>query len=193
MAGPKDPAICYDIITPAIVYNYQGYIDTFIKLDPEVKLIQAQQETLDEEFSLLGTFLQSQSEGQNTNISQADQFQLATRRFVVWVHERVAIRADISQEIPREVSQEVLQEVPQEHIAGGAGDPLNFIILYLIYFYCGHLAVILPIPKNRRPPPRGRRRSCDSINNPRTQPSILSENLSRFAISVCQSARPLSF
>jgi len=47
--------------------------------------------------------------------------------------------------------------------------------------------------KRRRPPPRSRRRSCASVSNPRAQPSILSENLSRFAVSVRQSARPITF
>jgi hypothetical protein len=45
----------------------------------------------------------------------------------------------------------------------------------------------------RRPPPRRRRRSCASLSNPRPQPSILSENLSRFAVSVCKSSRSLPF
>jgi hypothetical protein len=58
MAGPKDPAIRYDIITPVMVYSYERYIDSFIKTGPVVKLIQAQQETLVKEFLLLGTFFQ---------------------------------------------------------------------------------------------------------------------------------------
>ena len=48
------------------------------------------------------------------------------------------------------------------------------------------------ISGRRRPPPRTRRRSCASVNNPRPQPSLFSENLSRFAVSVCKSARPLA-
>jgi hypothetical protein len=43
----------------------------------------------------------------------------------------------------------------------------------------------------RRPPPRGRRGSCYSVHNPRPQPTILSENLSRFSTTVCESPRPL--
>lgn len=38
---------------------------------------------------------------------------------------------------------------------------------------------------NRRPPPRGRRRSCASANNPKLQPSIMSEYLSRYPSEVC--------
>jgi hypothetical protein len=45
---------------------------------------------------------------------------------------------------------------------------------------------------SRRPPPRGRRRSCLSLSNPKPQPSVLSENLTRFALSICQSSRPLA-
>jgi hypothetical protein len=48
-------------------------------------------------------------------------------------------------------------------------------------------------PKRRRPPPRRRRRSCLNSSNPKPQPSILSENLTRSAFSVCQSPRPLGF
>jgi hypothetical protein len=44
----------------------------------------------------------------------------------------------------------------------------------------------------RRPPPHCRRRSCASANNPRPQPSLVSEYLSRFALSVCQSTRTLA-
>jgi hypothetical protein len=45
---------------------------------------------------------------------------------------------------------------------------------------------------SRRPPPHGRRRSCASASNPRPQPSILSETLSRYSASVCESARRLA-
>ncbi|OBT94046.1 hypothetical protein VE01_07077 [Pseudogymnoascus verrucosus] len=43
----------------------------------------------------------------------------------------------------------------------------------------------------RRPPPRHRRRSCASVNNPRPQPTLVSENLSRFAFFIRQPSGPL--
>lgn len=48
---------------------------------------------------------------------------------------------------------------------------------------------IKQIPIRSRPPPRRRRRSCCSVKDPRPQPSIISEYLSRFPVSVCGSAR----
>lgn len=53
-------------------------------------------------------------------------------------------------------------------------------------------AEVITISTRRRPPPHCRRRSCASVSNPRPQPSILSENLSRFAFSVCQSSGPIA-
>jgi hypothetical protein len=45
---------------------------------------------------------------------------------------------------------------------------------------------------SRRPPPRGRRRSCASASNPKPQPSIISEYLSRYPKAVCGSSRHMA-
>lgn len=45
---------------------------------------------------------------------------------------------------------------------------------------------------SRRPPPRGRRRSCASASNPKPRPSIISEYLSRSATAFCGSSRRLA-
>lgn len=45
---------------------------------------------------------------------------------------------------------------------------------------------------SRRPPPRGRRRPCASASNPKPQPSIISENLTRYPASVCGSSTRLA-
>lgn len=71
--------------------------------------------------------------------------------------------------------------------------------IFYYYIFLGHISDIALflistfISHRRRPPSRRRRRSCASVYNPRPQPSILSENLSRFAVSVCQPSRPLAF
>jgi hypothetical protein len=70
-------------------------------------------------------------------------------------------------------------------------DAINSSLIPLSYLLL--LDEINSIQTRRRPPPRSRRRSCANVNNPRPQPSILSENLSQFAVSVCQSSRPLAF
>jgi hypothetical protein len=69
---------------------------------------------------------------------------------------------------------------------------LNFVgfdpglkIWQVIFWFLGSAS--LNYRMRRRPPPGRRRRSCSSVSNPRPQPSVLSENLSRFAIPVCQS------
>jgi hypothetical protein len=45
---------------------------------------------------------------------------------------------------------------------------------------------------SRRPPPRGRRRSCVSASNPKPRPSIISEYLSRYHTAFCGSSRRLA-
>jgi hypothetical protein len=79
-------------------------------------------------------------------------------------------------------------------------EPLKEVSRYIVWLipvtYWSYL-VLLSYGKSfcfltRRPPPRGRRRSCASVTNPQPQPSIISEFLSRYPASVRQPSRRLA-
>lgn len=164
----------------------QHCLDSFINPTPEVRLLQTQQALLEEELSNLVGTLQGYSKEQNVNIPQTRQFEALeelSEQIINWI--RAAYNA---YKLLGEQLEFFLVELPLY-------EP-SLVIFHVVFWtplsYLLLLDEIHSISTRRRPPPRRGRRTCTSVSNPRPQPSILSENLSRFAVSVCQSSRPLA-
>lgn len=146
-------------------------LETFIHPKPELLLLQAQERSLEHELTILGGKLRTPGSWSITD-------------YVIIF---------IGYYCPPEPFDELVVQ-----FLGGILRASDFFKAIFDFFW---VLLVFDTPfllekiqsniTTRRPPRRRRRRSCLSVSNPRPQPSILSENLSRFAVSVRQSSRPL--
>jgi hypothetical protein len=181
MAGQRDPSISYDICVRSIEYisNEQAILKAFRNTPRCCFLLEG-----------WASYFSKSRFLQNSSIEARRVCQYCPNTFI---NPDAEVRLlQIRREKPNEDLSALVTIAYLIHITSLLlSDAINSSLIPLSYLLL--LDEINSIQTRRRPPPRSRRRSCANVNNPRPQPSILSENLSRFAVSVCQSSRPLAF